>query len=988
MNKLLFISFYLIIVQNILYAQFEPYNKQTQFTVEEGLPSNECHDIVQDSLGYVWIATDRGLARYDGYDFKVYGTKKGLKDLSCLSLFLDNNNDIWINTVSKNIYKYSHQNDRISLFEHNDKMANFHNYSDVINEIYVDSNKTVYVNMWGASLVSIDANGHLNQYSSENPNCGSLLNVIEDNYIFSTDCLDEKQIRKENPSERVILDNGSEQVISQLSYEQNLYTIPVSSTGSLVKFGQAYSIGSNEMFVSSHGMYYTIRDSMRILGEGPYISDLVSVSDGGFFTAQISKLGVKYYNDLSQFQNQINSAILEHVSASRLLLDSDERLWVCTLEDGIFLLSKTELNSIKNNDLAKGKISEVEISKKGQLYYVKDDILIGSYDIKLNKTRDIELHKNEVSDLLYDEATSMLVAGANFSVSYDVLNKFFKSFIHTTDRFTLNKDSNTLGNEVGVLGNNNFVFVNSTYLVEVDHNTLEEKYSSQLEAYNLKLRLNSVSSYDLDGYLLGTVQGLYTLIDNQYSSLDSLFPVFSSRINKIQKSDDVYFIGTQGAGLLIWDGGNELLQLNTEQGLASDIIENISQNKNGQIYLSTYAGLSVLYPRQDGYIIHTYKKSDGLPSDEVYDVDYYHDTLYVATGKGMVKLTLDNSKTKSSHMPLVESVIVNDSIYSFGFKHKEFAHSENNIQINFKTIDFSAFGNINYRYRVNNETWAETKQTSVNFINLPPDNYLLDFQSKNSNGTWSPSRSLSFEIKKPWWSQVWFLVLLSSLLALSLYKYNRGRINKIRQEAQIKEDVRDLERQALQAQMNPHFIFNCLNAIQNYIMSNNKAEAMAYLSTFAKLIRQSLEASSQNKIALDHEIGMLKNYLELEKMRFESRFDYKIELPNFLDVDELKIPPLLIQPFVENAVLHGMKHRKDGGLIIITFEKKEDYLKVQVLDNGDGIKPTSQLSSSKSYGVGITQKRLAHINSYQGSEYELDIKSSAEGTEVNLDIKV
>ena len=988
MNKLGFILLYTIIVQNTVCAQLEPYNKQTQFTVEEGLPSNECHDIVQDSLGYIWIATDRGLVRYDGYDFKVYGIAEGLEDLSCLSLFLDKNNDIWINTVSKNLYKYNHQNDRISLFEHNDKIAKFHNYFDVINEIYVDSNMTMYINMWGAFLVSIDTNGNLNRYSSENPNCGYLLNIIEDNYILSSDCLDENQARKEEPTERLILDNGFDYAIYKVSYEQKFYTIPISLDAPSIKYGQAYSIGNNEMVISSHGMYYTIKDSIHILEEGAYINDLVSVSDGGFFTAQMSKLGVRYYNNLSQFQIPKYTSVLENVSASRILLDSDERLWVCTLEDGIFLLSKTELNSIKHNDLAKGKISEVEISNNGQLYYVKDDIKVSSYDIKLNKTREIELHKDEVTDLLYDEATSMLIAGASFSVIYDVRNNYFKSFIHTTDRLTINKHSNTLGNEIGVMDNNNFVFVSSNYLSEVDHNSLEEKYSSQLKAYNLNLRLNSVSSYESNGYLLGTVQGLHTLIDNQYSSLDSLFPVFSSRINKIQKSDDVYYIGTQGAGLLIWDGDKELLQLDTEQGLASNVIENISLNKNGQIYLSTYAGLSVLYPCQDGYTIRTYKKSDGLPSDEVYDVDYYHDTLYAATGKGMVKLTLDDSKPKTSLIPIIESITVNDSIYSFGFQHKEFAHSENSIQINFKTIDFSAQGNVEYRYRVNNETWPETKQTSVNFINLPPDYYKIDFQSKNSNGTWSRSRSLSFEIRKPWWTQVWFLVLLSVIIALSLYKYFRARINKIRQEAQIKEDVRGLERQALQAQMNPHFIFNCLNAIQNYIMSNNKSEAMEYLSTFAKLIRQSLEASSHNKIALDHEISMLKNYLELEKMRFESRFDYKIELPNFLDVDELKIPPLLIQPFVENAVLHGMKHRKDGGLIIITFEKEEDYLKVQVLDNGDGIKQKSQSSNRRSYGVGITQKRLAHINSYQGSEYELDIKSSAEGTQVNLDIKI
>lgn len=445
--------------------------------------------------------------------------------------------------------------------------------------------------------------------------------------------------------------------------------------------------------------------------------------------------------------------------------------------------------------------------------------------------------------------------------------------------------------------------------------------------------------------------------------------------------------------MLVWDGDTTLQKIDKKAGLISNVIEELTVNENGQIYVSSFSGVSILSPTErshagQSYEIRNYTEAHGLPSNEVFDIDYYGDTIYVATRNGLAKLQIVDTVQQVSKTPIIEKVTVNDSVFNVSSSLPLFKHFQNNLKINYKTIDHSALGNIEYRYKVNEEDWKETRETSLSFINLPPDRYNIEIQSKNIDGKWSPSCPLSIGIKKPWWKQMWFLVFFLFSFLWSVYYVYRRRIDSIRQESQIKEDVRDLERQALQAQMNPHFIFNCLNAIQNYIMSNNKTEAMEYLSMFARLIRQSLDASSQNKIALDLEIRMLKNYLELEKMRFKSRFEYKIEMPNYLDIDDIEIPPLLIQPFVENAVLYGMKPRKDGGLIVITFKKLEDYLKVQIIDNGSGIKEESLSSNRRSYGIGITQKRLAHINSYQGTEYDLDIKSSGDGTRVNITIKI
>ena len=158
--------------------------------------------------------------------------------------------------------------------------------------------------------------------------------------------------------------------------------------------------------------------------------------------------------------------------------------------------------------------------------------------------------------------------------------------------------------------------------------------------------------------------------------------------------------------------------------------------------------------------------------------------------------------------------------------------------------------------------------------------------------------------------------------------------------------------------MNPHFIFNCLNSIQHFILKNEPDAAVLYLAKFAKLVRGSLNASVAGEVSLEEEVRMLDNYLALEQLRFKRVFDYKIEVDDCLDRQQTLLPPLIVQPFVENAVLHGMKSRQNNGQIMVTFWQEDKHLRIDVQDNGSGMAALENGGDKTSLGRSITQRRL------------------------------
>ena len=233
----------------------------------------------------------------------------------------------------------------------------------------------------------------------------------------------------------------------------------------------------------------------------------------------------------------------------------------------------------------------------------------------------------------------------------------------------------------------------------------------------------------------------------------------------------------------------------------------------------------------------------------------------------------------------------------------------------------------------------------------------------------------AIELKKSNQLQIaFFVAALLSLTVLGLLwsrQKNKVKTDQLMKEAMEKsfeKKLSDTELQALRAQMNPHFLFNCLNSINSFIIKNEQEQASEYLSKFSKLIRQVLHNSKSPKITLSNELESLRLYIEMESLRFNGKFEYEINVDPELDVDYLEVPPMILQPYVENSIWHGLMHKKEGiGRLNITIEKQESMLLCTIVDNGIGRKAAKQIKSksavkNKSYGMSITRDRLSYIN--------------------------
>ena len=231
----------------------------------------------------------------------------------------------------------------------------------------------------------------------------------------------------------------------------------------------------------------------------------------------------------------------------------------------------------------------------------------------------------------------------------------------------------------------------------------------------------------------------------------------------------------------------------------------------------------------------------------------------------------------------------------------------------------------------------------------------------------------AFEIKKPFWETWWFrvaVILTAAALIVLIFRY---RLKQLKTKSELQNELRELETKAFKLQMNPHFIHNALNSIQSLVVNNKNNEASHYINKFAKLLRQVLENSDKNLISLDKELYSLQLYVELEKLRMNMEVEYKVDVDEAIIPSELKIPPLILQPFVENALWHGLSRKEGDKKIVLSITTKLGWIICEICDNGIGRKkavdsyatfPEGHLSKA----VNIIRKRLVDFNQSPGTE--------------------
>ena len=322
-----------------------------------------------------------------------------------------------------------------------------------------------------------------------------------------------------------------------------------------------------------------------------------------------------------------------------------------------------------------------------------------------------------------------------------------------------------------------------------------------------------------------------------------------------------------------------------------------------------------------------------------------------------------------------------DSTFHFDILRK-FAHGNNNLIFHFSATNFLNPDQTLYRYKLEglSNHWSEYSiDNKAVFTSLNPGKYRFVVEAYNHlDNSKTESTVYSFRIRFPWYLNGWFITGVAVLLILCVYCIIRYRTNQVKQEEQKKSEftrqLATIEMRGLQSQMNPHFIFNSINSIQGFILKNKIDEARGYLMDFAKILRQTLDNATKEFITLEEELQYIQYYLNLELMRFDQKFKVDIRLPDNINPQIIQIPPMIIQPYVENAIRHGLLHKGDDkGLLIIEFLVVNDYLKCIIEDNGVGRKKSKEIESWKQHthipqSTRITQDRIDLLNKSTKSE--------------------
>ena len=330
-------------------------------------------------------------------------------------------------------------------------------------------------------------------------------------------------------------------------------------------------------------------------------------------------------------------------------------------------------------------------------------------------------------------------------------------------------------------------------------------------------------------------------------------------------------------------------------------------------------------------------------------------------------------------------------------------HDQNSLKFNFSTIDYKALGTCHTSYSINGKKWQTSADNTIDLSEMSAGYYAIKVIASTDKYSQSKPLTIEFEIVPPFYKTWWFTFFVGVLLTFLGVMLFKIRVKQIQAKNKILQEKLDLEKRlqesslaAIKSQMNPHFLFNALNTIQSFIYTNEKAAASSYLVDFSELTRKILEMSNKIQVLLSEEIEALRLYLKLEKMRFEDDFSFTIDISKLQNL-AFKIPSMLIQPYVENAIKHGLLHKKGPKILEIIFEMKDNTLIVSIQDNGIGREASKKINEKKvrqheSFATAANEKRFALLNELSlakiGVEFMdlKDINGLPIGTKVLLSI--
>lgn len=921
------------------------------YNVKDGLANATVYAAVQDKDGFIWFATPTGVSKFDGKRFRNYAKKDGLTDNDVVKLAADSQGRVWFFTLNG---KPSFYDKSIIHSEENDTSLIFNSRSHYMQYAFEGKKGVVWFLNTNNRLVQY--NGKKTIYDKLGAAGADLFFLMRNDSLFhplqASFHLDNLK-DPSNPDQKIF-------PVCPFPLDDPALRSRVNDNAIVIIRNTIYSYTAKDAVCFFNGAEWGIHDD---------INHMCIDNDNLWVGTQRALYFLKGF-----FKGERRTIkLLDNHYITSLLKDRDGNIWITTFGDGVYNIPYKNFyfSYLDNtNGLSSHSIFSISKDKKNDLLLIGQNAGILNMMDRNNRistqfTLDTTSGRNSVLAILPHKDDHVLIGTDNGLYDFNTLTH--KSSLLKAVKMLKDVDVSPAG-KIRLAAKNQVIALDDYFIGELD------------------VLATSIACINDSAYYVGTNAGLYFCTDGKRQ----LLPAGADTLRKVSIKDlkwidGALWIGTSDQGIYVMQHDAIVKHLWTANNLASDICQQLYYDGIGHLYVATNRGVSVIDVKTQS-IIRNITSNDGLMSDDIRGVYSDNDILYIATSNGLCYFNADHIPVDTIPPVIyLNNIRYGDSTFlpanSFVHLYKRKASFE----AEFGTIVFDLPEMVEYQYNFSGDTtngWVTTMSNIIPFPDLQPGSYKLLVRARKYKSDWSRALNMEVDILPRWYQQWWargILLLAALLMILVGLRYIIRRIKQAeKRKTEYNRRIAELEAKALTNQMNPHFIFNSLNSVQHLILEKEEKQALNFLADFATLMRQMLNNSRKSYISLEEEIAFLTRYLELEKIRFAHSFTYHFILEDALKEYTIYIPPMIIQPIVENAIKHGLAPKNISGYLEIRLEMVDDLLYCSVDDDGIGWDKSNSIKSSRlikheSTALSVIKERLQIIKSFNGSVGKLEI---------------
>jgi len=927
--------------------------------LENGLPSNKVYRVTQTSDGFYWILTDRGLVKYNGEDMTIFDTEDGLPNDDVFYVYEDEIGRLWVFTLSTEL-----------CYIRGDSVTVIDTGGEIATTYYGESAEGLLFRSQGTSVV-VD-------YEEE-------VHIQKGSYHWSW-IFD---------ASKSYFDNGIELDKSKIEVVENdtSFTLDLQqdSLGLANFFGERLLFNWNMAFDRNQRIHVTKdysnlvffdRGSRKISyiklphGASSYSSLLITKDHQGYFQVFVEGVIYRLEEDLSLTQIADFS---DHVPSkpNSVYFDQNGTTWVST-DQGVDIILEHMWDfslsfpseSVPVTSVSSGE-SVLTFATDEKIFRMIDNDIVQDFpDTRFDGLYDVVNTKDEI----FFTARGLPLKRWEH---YDSTSKVVDLTLGTNCQNTELASRLTYKPKYFTMLDDAYVASVGRYIVKCDRSFM-----------NCCLQPTKGVAYDLENIKidsciwLTTDKGLFRLT---YSSLEVEPLQGSNDPIAIFPMDSIVLLSNRDKSVTYWHPNTNFAEV---PHVKISIVNALQYEE--EIFLISDHAVYIM----DKHALKVQLRYDFADTDaglQINDVDIYRDSFYFATNRGLLSASV---KDLPKHNNTGDLALVSHS----ESRAYEYDYSDNAVTFRYQTIDLNNHDLISFQYKLipSQGDYNSTKSEELIFTDLDPGTYRFQVRTVDEIGNVGKRHEVRFKIKTPWFKTYWFYGLLAVVCVVGLLLGIGYYVKRQNKKAAQAQRLAELELSALQSQMNPHFIFNALNSIQNLIGAKDTERADIYVARFAFLMRRFLEASKRKFISLADELEITRAYLDLEKLRFADRLDFAIEINVGEDVLEREIPATLIQPFAENAIIHGIFHKKGKGHITINVEDSDEDVIVTIIDNGIGMSAAAKINASRQLGhisrgtelINEKLKVVERMNDYSIQIATTDLATGTKsGTMVEIVIK-